>query len=296
MPIENLTETAEETAQFEAMLNEQAPPEPKQPEPTPQPEPEPKPEPAAEPAKAAEPPKETEKPVRLVPHQALHEEREKRKQLEQRLAALEKEQQPAPPAGDQEPDETTDPIGTIAWLKAQRAKEQAERAEAQRQQDYLQDLGRKVQTRVDAYAAEHPEYKEQVHFLREFRFRQLMDLGVYTPQAAAQQIQAEEIALGKMAVDYDLDPGEIVSKQAALAGWKPKEPEAPAKPETPTPAPAPEAAAKIERLAKGQAAAVSSSGAGGGGPAAEMTLERLLELDGAAFDEAFKKHGPRLMQ
>lgn len=294
----DLTESPTETAQFEAMMNEQPMPEAKPesvPEVKPETPPTPKPEVEAKPAE----PKE-EKPVRLVPHQALHEarletkkERDARVLLEQRVAELEKGNRPQPQSGDQEPDETTDPIGTIAWLKAQRAREQQEREQVTQQTAYLQDLQRKVQTRVDSYAAEHPEYVEQIKFLREFRFKELTEGLGYPPETAAAQVQNEEIVLGKMAVDQDMDPGAMVAKLASVRGWKQKEEP---KSETPAaPKPDPEAEKKIERLQRGQKAAVSPSGAGGGGPEPEMSLEQLLTLDGAAFDKAFEKHGKRLM-
>lgn len=291
MPIDSLAETAEETAQFEAMMNEQPAPEPeKQPEPAPQPEAKPEPQPEAK-AATPEPKAEPEKPVRLVPHQALHEEREKRKALEHRIAELEKTQQRPQPSGDEPPDETTDPIGSIAWLKAKLASKEKDEQEANAQREYLQDLGQKVQVRIDAYAAEHPEYTEQVQFLREFRFRELTEGLGYNQRFAAAQVQQEEIALGKMAIDNDLDPGAMVAKLASVRGWKAKE----AAPSKPAPDAAKDAEAKIERLERGQKAATSSSGSGGGAPDDEMTLERLLALKGKAFDDAFEKHGKRLM-
>jgi outer membrane biosynthesis protein TonB len=292
MPIE-LSET--ETQQFEAMMNgTEMPPEP---EPSPQPEPEPKPQPEPKPeVKAEEQPKpqpEPEKAVRLVPHQALHEERERRKALETRIAELEKAAKPQP-TGDEMPDETTDPIGTIAWLKAERAKEQKQQEEQRAQHAYLQDLGQKVTARIDAYAKEHPEYKEQVDFLRDFRFRELTEGLGYDPRYAAQQVQQEEIALGKMAIDNDLDPGAMVAKLASVRGWKVKEEAKPDPKPEPTPKPSADEQ-KLEKITKGQKAAVSPSNAGGGGPEAEMTLQTLLGLQGAAFDAAFAKHGKRLM-
>lgn len=293
-PIESLAETAEETAQFEAMMNDQPPPEQKVEE---QPVEQKTEQKVEEQPKQEEAPKEQpkeEKPVRLVPHQALHEERERRKALETRLAELEKAAQKTQPPPNEEPDEQQDPIGSIAWLKAELKREREEKAQAQAQHEYIQDLGRKVKTRIDAYAAEHPEYKEQVDFLRNFRFRELTEGLGYPAEMAVQQVQQEEVALGKMAIDQDLDPGAMVAKLASVRGWKAKEEEKSA----PKAAPegVKEAEAKIDRIARGQKAAISPSGAGGGGAAdEEMTLEKLLSLKGKAFDDAFEKHGRRLM-
>lgn len=292
--VESLKETPEEAAQFEAMLNEQPMPEPKVEE---QPVEQKTEQKVEEQPKQEEKPKETpkaeEKPVRLVPHQALHEERERRKALETRIAELEKGLKQPEPTGDEPPAED-DLVGTIAWLRAQKAKDDREREAARAQHEYIQDLGRKVKTRIDAYAAEHPEYKDQVAFLRDFRFRELTEGLGYPAEMAVQQVQQEEVALGKMAIDNDLDPGAMVAKLASVRGWKAKEEEKPAP--KPSPEAAKEAEAKIDRIARGQKAAISPSSGGGGAPdAEEMTLEKLLSLNGAAFDEAFKKHGKRLM-
>lgn len=293
--IESLAETPQEAAEFEAIMNNEPAPE-VQPEEKPveqrteqkadeQPKPEEKPK---------EQPKVEEKPVRLVPHQALHEERERRKALEARLTEIEKAQKQQQPEPNEEPDENTDPIGSIAWLKAELKRERDEKAQAQANHEYMQDLGRKVKSRIDSYAAQHPEYKEQVDFLREFRFRELTEGLGYPAEMAVHQVQQEEVALGKMAIDQDLDPGEMVAKLATVRGWKVKEPEQ--KEEKPKEQPAKAAEEKIDRLTRGQKAAVSPSGSGGGGAADdEMTLEKLLSLKGKAFDAAFEKHGRRLM-
>lgn len=287
-----LKETEQETAEFEAMMREEAPPAappaPADPPPEP-PAPEAKAEPEAAPAaEKPAPAPAPEKPVRLVPHQALHEERETRKRLERELAEIKARLAPPPSPADEMPDEQTDPIGTIRWLKAQREREDRERQEAQQQQAYMADLAQKVGSRVTAYAAEHPEYNEQVKFLREFRFRELVEGLAMPPELAARQIQQEEFALGQMAVTQDLDPGAMVAKLATVRGWKAKEAEKPA------PAPAPEAVQQIDRLERGRRAAVSPSAAGGSGPEPAMTAEALLALEGAAFDQAFAKHGKRL--
>lgn len=282
-----MTETPEEKAALEAIQNEQEfqladDPQPEvkaEPEPTPVKE-EPKAEPKAEP--------EPKKPVRLVPHEALHEERTKRQALEREIAELRKprEQPRTEPTGDM-PDEHTDPLGTIAWLKAQISKDRQERENAQREHQQIAELGQRVKARVDAYAAEHPEYTDQLQFLRQSRFKELRVLG-FDEQSAMASVTREEMQIGQMAVDRDMDPGDIIARLSMERGWKPKE--------EPKPEPKPNAAEKtIERLAKGQKAAISPSVGGGEGAAAEMTLEQLASLGGDAFDKAFAKHARRLL-
>jgi hypothetical protein len=280
-----LTESPEDKTAFDAIRTEQAIPEPeKKPEDAPLPE--------AKPAEQAK--SEEKKPVRLVPHEALHEERVKRQALERRLAEIEAAK-PKPEA-PKPIDETQDPIGALAELR-QRLQTYEEREQKQREAfQQEQEFGRRIKSRVDAYAKDHPEYLEQVNHLRQSRAAELRLLG-HTDDMIAVQIMQEERALGAMALEKDLDPGEIVANLAKHRGWAPKQPEVKAdegKPALPDPSEAVKAAilestAKIDRMEKGQKAAKSSSAGGGGGPTPELTLEQIAELDGAAFDAAFGK-------
>lgn len=266
-----LNETPAEVAEFEAMRDDA-----------------PAPAPAADPPKPTEPtpPAEPRKSQRLVPHEALHEERTRRQALERRLAELEKAQTPAPQQRQQQPeeiDENQDPLGAIAQLK-QRLKAADEQEQRQRQQsEALTDLGRRVGARVNAYAAEHPEYTDQVKFLREHRFAEYKILG-HDDDSAARMIMQEETGLAAWALERDMDPGEVVAKLAEQRGWKAPPPlQADPPPSTPSPD-----VERLERLQRGQRIAKSPSAAGGGAPAAELSLEAIAELDGAAFDAAFK--------
>ena len=223
MAIEALTESADDAAAMAAMQNEAPAPEPTPaPEPAPAPAPEAAPAPVAEAKPAPEAPKPAapaEKPSRMVPHQALHEERMRRQAIEQRLRELEAKAAPQTPP-DQPPDENSDPLAAIAWLKNQLHQQtEAQRQQAE-QERYWGELGSRVQARVNDYAAEHPEYPEQVKYLREFRFRELTEGLGYPPQMAMQQVQREEMELGRMAVEQDLDPGEMVARLASVRGWR----------------------------------------------------------------------------
>lgn len=282
----DLTETPEEKGLLEAIKTEQVPPEPeKAAEAAPAEE---KPAEAAAEAKPAEPVKAPEKKPeerpRLVPQMALQEEREKRRELERRLAALEK---PPAPAVPEVPDETTDPLGAIASLKAQIADFRKQQEEARNHAVVEQTYALKAQGWIEPYRAEHPEYDEQANYLYSFRLKQL---GIQYPQMAepirAQLANREAQEMFREAIDNDINPAELVAQHAIVAGWRAKEVE-PAKEAAKAPDPKP-AVEKIERLSKGQKAAVSSSGSGGGAERAEMTIEDLLELDGSAFDKAAK--------
>ncbi len=229
---------------------------------------------------AAEKATEPAKPQRLVPHQALHEERTKRQALERQLKEIEARTTQAPPP--EIPDETKDPIGTITALR-----QEIERAKQERAASYqMQQLASQVQSRIASYAQEHPEYIEQMQFLRKSRADDLRDLG-HTDGEIGQIIAAEEMSLAKMAVDKDLDPGEMIAKFAVRRGWQAKAPpvlDLLIPPVVVPPAAA--AAAQIDRLERGQRAATTSSRSGGESPRGEMTIEDIVKLNGKAFDDA----------
>lgn len=292
--LESLTETPEEAAGMAAMQQEAPQPAAA---PAPVVPPEPTPEPAATPA-AQEPAAQHEKPTRLVPHAALHEERTRRQALERELADLRKAAPPPPArqAPEEEPDETTDPIGALAYLKNKIKARETEEAEGRAESQRIHELGTKVRARIDSYSTEHPEYTDQLAFLRKSRAEELKVLG-YPDQMIVRQLMQEEMAIGQKAIDDDLDPGEVIAKLATHRGWKGKEPEPAAVVPNPAPTvpPGRDPAKTIERLQKGIKSAISSSAGGGGGPETEMTLDNLLKLDGAAFDKAFEAHGKRLM-
>lgn len=281
-----MVETPEDKAAMDAM-REDAPPPAAPPAGTEPP-----------PADGKQPPAAPHKPTRLVPHAALHEERQRRQALERELAELRRTPQapaattPVRPAAEQEIDENADPLGAIGQVKKalreereQRERERKAFEDEQAGRRAMDELGRRVGERVNAYAAEHPEYPDQVKFLRNFRADQLKHLGM-DDQSILRQIYQEEMSIGAMAVERDMDPGEIVAKLAQQAGWKAPKQEG---------APATAAEEALDRLNRGRRIAKSPSAAGGGAPAAEMSLEDIAKLDGAAFDKAFSAHAKRLM-
>lgn len=272
MPDDPMTETPEDKAAIEAMQAEQ-PIELVQPETQEQPEQERAAE-TPQPQMKAEP--EPQKPVRLVPHQALHEERLRRQALEREIADLRKPK----PAQDAEIDENENPIGALAALKAKLKAWEDRATEERTVVAESQEIVARMAPRVEAYAKEHPEYPDQVTFLRNSRATELQLLG-HDPQSIARVVAQEEMALARHVLTHDLDPGDVMAQLATARGWQ-------AKAETQKPAPAQKPEERIARLAKGQKAATSSSGGGGGGGAAndEMSIEDLLNLDGAAFDKA----------
>lgn len=240
---------------------------------------------------------EPKKTVRLVPHEALHEERTKRKDLERRLQELESKVAPAKQTAA-EPDETVDPIGTIGVLKAQLKEltesRQQETAVAQRNNEIVQRMA----PRVAAAREANPAFDEMFQHVRQSRIAEYKALKVYPDQQIAEQVMREELSLAEHTLRNDLDPGEVIEALARTRGYQPKATQAKDEAKEEPKVDPKEVKAledKIARIEKGQKAAKSPSGAGGSGPAVEMTLEQLASLEGAAFDAAFAKHGRRLM-
>lgn len=282
-----MIETPEETAALTAMREEQeiqlVQPEAEKPAETEKPAEQAAPVETAKPAETEQP----KRPVRLVPHEALHEERIKRQNLERELAELRK---PKAPAQEQSADidENENPLGAIAALKAKLKAIEDQGAEAQRQHQEGREIVQRMGPRLEAYTKDHPEYPEQFSFVRQSRARELQLLG-HDEQSIAIQVQQEEMALARHVLANDLDPGAVIASLAEARGWRAKEP-SPAVEEKAAPKPAKEAVEKIDRIAKGQKAATSSSGGGGGGTVNdEPSIEDLLGLDGAAFDKAASK-------
>ncbi len=260
MPNDIMTESTEDKALMEAIRTETTPPEPT-PDPAPQPDPEP-----------------------VVNRGALVEEREKRRALEREIADLKAKLSPGPqPANPEE-----DPIGALKETRG----ELAQLREFIAGQNAVAAFKAKVQPMLAAYQANHPEYAEQTAHLTQVRANQLKALG--RPDAEiAQILRMEANAVFQAALESDRHPGEVVAELAKASGWAPKAAPAPAPNPTPAPAPAPsikEAEERVERLQRGQRAATSSSQTGGASPAAdEMSIEQIVNLNGAAFDAAVKK-------
>ena len=283
-PTDFVLETPEDKAIEQAMRNE-VEVEPVEEEAAPEekaPEPEIKAEEKAPEPKVEEPVKEEpKKQVRLVPHEALHEERVKRQQLEARLRELEAKAAPQPQA----PKATDDPIGALE----QTQNEVAELRAFISQQAEERALAAQVGGRVNSYAKEHPEYVDQVNYLRQSRATELRVLG-HDDAAIVKQLEAEEMSLGRLAIQKDLDPGAMIATMAVARGWQAKAPAKEAEPaKEPAKVDSKPAEEKIDRLARGQKAAISPSGAGGGAAAESNSIEDLLKLNGAAFDKAVEK-------
>jgi hypothetical protein len=266
-------ELAAASAAFEA---EQPAPAPEAPVET---APEPEPEAAAPQGEVQESPAPPEKQDRTVPLKALQEERQKRAELERRIAMLEGRVQQQPQETEQEeevPDPETDPIGALKYTR-QKLDEMRQQSE---QQAYIQQLNQ-IASRAEAeFSQTTPDYIPARNFLRQGRIKELQMFGVPGEQIPV-IIANEERQLVQAALQQRRNPAEVVYEIAKARGHG-------VQAAPPPVVAAPDPVAKTELQAAKQAVAPSVS-SGGKPPKGELTPEALLNLNGAAFDAAWNK-------
>jgi len=225
----------------------------------------PEPEAGAEAAEAApEPEPSPEKPpAGHVPLSALHEERERRKELQARLEALEQKlARPAEPEADPdpEPDKGEDLAGWLEWRARQvegRAEKleqaQAEAQQAAQRNEAMAHVRQTVAQREQAFRTEHPDYDAAYDFARETERRRLAEVEGVTDAAQQDAIIARaEQQLVMTALQQGRNPAEIVYNFAKFHGYDPSPREGsrgfgsqaprqdkPANPAAPAPKPAP---------------------------------------------------------
>ena len=242
---------------------------------------------------------EQSEPQKLVPLAALHEERERRKELRLSMDRMEERFQqilqkiqapPTPPAAEPPvPDLNEDPAGNLhqRLQAAERAlQEYAEKERLTAEQDAQLEQQRRL---IGYYKGQAAEFKtENADFDDAYDHwvasrKADFEAAGYGPDEADGIINQEEMALVMRAAQQGKNPAGFVYAQAKLRGYTgPKPAESP--PETPPP----NAAEKLEVVAAGQEA--TSLLQGGGQTPPGDTLEALAAIeDDAEFAAAFDK-------
>ncbi len=250
-----------------------------------------------EPEQQAGTPKQT-----LVPHAALHEEREARKRLERELTQerearalldqrtnliLERMNRQAAPAEPELPTLEQDPVGHIVGKQQEierQVRQSSEQAAQQQQQvaQYMQTLAlqqaitQRAQGLEAEFSAEHGDYHQAIEHLRAARHQELALLGMNADQRA-QTIQQEGLAIAVHALQNNGNPAQLLYELAKMRGFNgAKTAEAPA--------PNPAAGQRLQNIAAGQRQARSLSDSRGSAPA-PLTAQRLLELSPKEFEK-----------
>jgi hypothetical protein len=262
-------------------------------------------QPAEETPKAEEPkepPKAEpeEKKQTMVPHGALHEERQKRKQFEHQLAQERAERQRNEAimadrlrqlyevAQPKPPNEQEDPVGAaIHGVKMT----QEQLAQIQRRQQYddqqrqAEHHQRQVITwaagQADEFRAENPDFDDAYSHLRGMRTAELKAMGLSPPEVA-QALYNDEMWVFQRAAQSGRNPAELAFNMAQAAGWKKAEVKAPP-------------VEKIEQINKGMGAAKALGTSGG--QAGMPTPEQIAAMDDhefAQFKAELGKKGKRI--
>ena len=241
---------------------------------------------------AVEPePKPTDKPS-TIPIGALHEERERRKELQEelrntrdRMARMEalygqlhqQQQRPATPLPAFDQDPVAHLKGATETLDQRLSKfeqETTKRAEQDVQQVNQRQLLEKYAADVRVFHVKQPDFQDAYNFLANAIDQDLQARGYDDPVERANVLEFEEGMLVGRAFKAGRSPAESIYNYAKTRGY------APAGDDN-----------KLERIEKGQRAAKTLAGPGSKGEGA-MSLERLADLydsDPAAFDKEWEK-------
>ena len=223
---------------------------------------------------------------KMVPHAALHEERTRRQGLEAdnrrlseeralfegRLQAVLGMQQPAAESRP-EPDENTDPIGTISLLRRRLAAIEAGGAELSaqaRDQARMNQLTAAATADAREFRTKTPDYDNAYQFFLSNRDAELAFYGV-PPAERARIIDNEQLQIAASAFQRGTSPAQVLYDVARHRGYRPS-------------GGAGGAGERIERIASGQERGRTLSGTGGGAASPEMTAERLLRMSNEEFD------------
>jgi hypothetical protein len=285
-------------------------------------EPTPSGDPPAEPV-AADPPQPRSQ---MVPHAALHEERELRKTRERELAEARRDKQvieeranlflqrfaqmqaPAQPAaGARQPPEIPsieqDPVG---HFQARQARTEAllndvlQAMTSQHRQAETATAASSMQARAAAlereFAAQTPDYENAYRHLIDVRRRQLSIAGWADPAEIQTILSNEAAGLAARALQQGRNPGEVVYELAKTFGYAPATGGGASSDDaTHPPADANNASDRLHTIARGQQAARSLSRVSGQGPA-PMTAEAMGRMNDAEFAKWMNRpEGRRLM-
>jgi hypothetical protein len=223
-----------------------------------------------------------QKPDKTVPLAALHQERERRKELQSKVSQMETRfnqlmerlQKPEPqvPAFEENPAEHLRQKQVQLEQQIQQQTETVQQAEARRAQEaQLAQFDNAYKSAAMEYAQQTPGFTDAYQHLIASRKQAYEQMGV-EPSEYAARLQHEERQIAHTAFTLGINPGVLLQNLAVAAGFKPK-------PEKPQP--------NIQTLAKGvQAKSIASE------PSTakqNMTLEALAEMDDKDFEANWDK-------
>lgn len=229
---------------------------------------------------------------RMVPHAALHEERMRRKELNEELASYRDrvakmeerfaQIQQSLQARQQEPEPSfeDDPAAYLRYQQErygqelQKLQEQNERvAQGQQQQAQFQQFYGQYQSAARDYASKTPDFPQAYQHLMKARMDELQALGFDAAQAD-RVIKEDEYNIAMKAFQDGVNPAERLYEVAKRRGYRPSQGDS--------------GAETVERIERGQKASRSPSG-GRGKAAPPMTAEALMGMSDEEFEKNWEK-------
>lgn len=221
-------------------------------------------------------PEEPQKEERMVNYGALHEERQRRKELQGKVEAMEsrfsqlvqslqQQQQTQLPPPEEDPVRNFDTrIGGVEQMLRQQH-------EALQQQQQEAAVISAYQAHAQQFAQETQDFGDAYKFIADSRVNELEALGYSRPEAI-EAARRDEFFIVSRALQNGLNPAEAIYRAAQVRGYKKAEPQQQQQPD------------KMQTLEKG----VRASKVSGGAPAAGglPTLEELAAMS----DEDFEKN------
>lgn len=237
---------------------------------------------------------------------AMHEEREKRKELQRQIEevrthnqrlqdtfqkiitqAQQQQQQANAPNFDE------DPLAALRY-EQQKIKEKLEyqhQTEAQRQAAAEVEMKRNqflnaYRTKASEFAKEAPDFHEAYQYVNDNRVKEYMEAG-YSFEQANQLLQEDEAAIVAKAFEDGVNPAERIYKLAKHRGYKQAVPE--------QPSPTKVAENKLNQLERGLNASKTLSNAGGK-TTSTLTLEAVAAMDDDEFAALTEQQWFKLMK
>lgn len=242
---------------------------------------------SAEPSEQAEKPEEKKEQPRqkLVPHEALHEERMRRQALARQFAEerearirLEERFQILTQQPENVPNVEEDPVGYFQHEQEQKdarlqriERELYERQQSEQYQRYQSHVLNTYKNSVTEAETSHPDFKDAYNFLINSRVKELEAAG-YPHAQAVELTHNDEFNIVANAVQNGQNPAVIAYQVAQARGYTPK-------------SKAPTGADKLDKIEKGQNENKSLSGARGGS-VGDASIDSLLGMSDDDFMKA----------
>jgi hypothetical protein len=205
--------------------------------------------------------------------------------LETRLAALESKNTPSDdidfaslPAVDQDPLANIEAMRKLAERMAKQQQEGQQQTEQQRQ---FQTLNTQLQSYEADFRADNPDYDAAAAHFRQSRQQELEEMG-YSGDELMTTLTNDLVGLALRTMKAGKDPAEVVYNLAKKRGFGGETSKEQPKPVDNKPNP-------LQAIERGQKAAKSLSAVGSKSGDGELSVEAVMKLEGAAFDQAREK-------